>query len=595
MFKNTKSSSVSFKEEMSGYFTDLGSINETLSSNPSREEIITFCKNGYDNSNSRKFFKFHAEITINDVNKFTQAPDTNAAMEGYIKSDYFKDEITFEEGSYWNLFKKTRDPEITLMEYHIFFKTPTGEDQTLVGFKKLKNDFGFDLWSDSTTLFSLLYEGKVSEEDEKNVQPQAAGVLNITLSDFIELLISFRSKGADFKKRTKAFIKFGTLFMDKLWEIYGIGKVKSYNRVIPLYTLKGVLDKHPRVEARTFNFSTKDGLGLTLTRFKGQECKNVVITIHGLTTSTDMFIMPEHKNLVSYLIENGYTDVWCLDTRQSCRFSYNLQRHRYTLDDVALYDIPAALDIVRKHVGDNVNIHVIAHCLGSASFMMSLFGGHAKGIRSVICNSVSLHVKVPFWSKCKLLTAPFLVEYVLGIPYVTPNWRYTPGWTIGKLISWIMDLVHRECSNPACHMLSFMWGTGWPALFEYENMDPITHYRLGDLFGGTSMNYFRHVKKMVLAKKAVKYHNNDPKYAALPDDYLTRAREIKTPIFFIWGEKNRVFMDSNRITPKWLESIGMTQHEYKEFPDYGHQDIFMGRKADQKIFHRLIEFLNKHS
>ena len=72
--------------------------------------------------------------------------------------------------------------------------------------------------------------------------------------------------------------------------------------------------------------------------------------VHGLTTSTDMFIMPEHYNLVSYLLDNGYTDVWCLDMRMSNRHSYNLFPHRYTFDDIALYDYPPAIrDHPRAH------------------------------------------------------------------------------------------------------------------------------------------------------------------------------------------------------------------------------------------------------
>ena len=62
-----------------------------------------------------------------------------------------------------------------------------------------------------------------------------------------------------------------------------------------------------------------------------------VMVVHGLTTSTDMFIMPEHENLVSHLLDRGY-DVWCLDFRMSNRHPYNLFKHRWSLDDVALYD-----------------------------------------------------------------------------------------------------------------------------------------------------------------------------------------------------------------------------------------------------------------
>src|SRR5690349_9881808 len=101
------------------------------------------------------------------------------------------------------------------------------------------------------------------------------------------------------------------------------------NREIPLYTLAGV----PDAKVTTIPFSTADKLGLTLTRFtRGGDATDAVLVVHGLTTSTDMFIMPEHYNLVRYLLDHGYRDVFCLDFRMSNRLPYNLAAHRYTMD-----------------------------------------------------------------------------------------------------------------------------------------------------------------------------------------------------------------------------------------------------------------------
>ena len=61
-------------------------------------------------------------------------------------------------------------------------------------------------------------------------------------------------------------------------------------REIPLYTLEGVTG----AEITTHYFSTEDGLGLSMLRFKRAEAGETVLIIHGLTTSTDMFVMPEH-------------------------------------------------------------------------------------------------------------------------------------------------------------------------------------------------------------------------------------------------------------------------------------------------------------
>ncbi len=76
-------------------------------------------------------------------------------------------------------------------------------------------------------------------------------------------------------------------------------------REIPLYTLDGVKD----AQVRTYSFATEDKLGLSMLRFTRNEGGEAILVVHGLTTSTDMFIMPEHKNLVSYLLDHGY-DVW---------------------------------------------------------------------------------------------------------------------------------------------------------------------------------------------------------------------------------------------------------------------------------------------
>jgi len=67
---------------------------------------------------------------------------------------------------------------------------------------------------------------------------------------------------------------------------------------IALYTLEGVKD----ADISTHYFNTDDKLGLNLLRFHRQSCDDVVLLIHGLTASSDMFIMPEHYNLVQYLL-----------------------------------------------------------------------------------------------------------------------------------------------------------------------------------------------------------------------------------------------------------------------------------------------------
>lgn len=363
--------------------------------------------------------------------------------------------------------------------------------------------------------------------------------------------------------------------------------MSATHREIPLYTLSGVKDAAVTIHP----VETADKLGLTLTRFLRGPSESPVLILHGLTTSSDMFIMPEHYNLVQYLLDHGFTDVWCLDYRMSNRFVYNLRPHRYTLDDIALYDHPAAVREIRRHAGTR-RLHVISHCLGSLSFLMSLFGEAVSDITSVVANSVGLIPRVSPWMRAKVRLAP-LFERVLSQPFISPRWADDPIPTVGKLVSRLVSLGHHECDEPACHMLSFMWGEGAPALYEHENLDPITHRRGRDLYGGTGVHYSRHMARMIKAGRAVKYDPRDSRYQSLPDDYLANAGRIRTPVLLLAGEKNRIFWDSAAACFEALESVAPGRHRLELIPGYGHQDIFMGKRIAKDVCPTITRFLHQ--
>jgi pimeloyl-ACP methyl ester carboxylesterase len=356
------------------------------------------------------------------------------------------------------------------------------------------------------------------------------------------------------------------------------------------YTLDGVKD----AEVSTHPFATEDGLGLSLTRFRRAECDDVVLLVHGLTSSSDLFIMPEHRNLTSYLLDNGFTDVWAVDFRMSNRFPYDCETHRYTLDDIADYDHPAAVCELRRHIGDR-RVHVVAHCLGSLSFMMSLFGGRLPDIASMICNSVALTPRVPTWSRVKLRYGPPLFEYLFGISFLDPRFarspRLTRDWALGRLVS----LAHRECDVSECHMLSFMWGSGHPAMYEHDNLLPVTHERMGDLCSACGIYYDRHVAKMVRAGHAVKYDPGDRRHNGLPDDYLTHAAEVTTAILLLTGDHNRVFTDSNIVCHRQLSTMMPGRCELGILPGYGHLDPIVGKDAHLDVFPRIGQFMKRQA
>ncbi|MBV8659709.1 MAG: alpha/beta fold hydrolase [Burkholderiales bacterium] len=535
----------------------------------------------------------HVNVDIDDLAVFLSEAGHVGRLTGYVAGPLVGERADVTEGRF-QLMPDTADLRRKVMVYRVYCKNAAGEVFTLAGQKEVQHHFGFDLWHDTTTLYTNLFAGEVAPEQAATAPVLASGILSLGVVDFVQVLRSLTALDAAGKPSVSGLAAFGEFFAGSLWAVYGPAVPSDRPeppRKYPLFTTEGVTG----AAITPYPFTTGDGLTLGLTRFQRAECDDVVLLIHGLTTSSDMFIMPEHENIVQHLLDHGLGDVFTLDYRGSNRFPYNLARNQSTMDDIALYDHPAAIATLRKLIGPKKRIHVIAHCVGSLTFAMSLAAGLVGGVRSVTLNSIALAAFVPAWSRFKLGIGPFACDWLLGAEYVNPRWAHEPGWSGGKLLAHACDLFHDECESSICHMLSFMWGAGKPALFLHENMHPDTHDRLGDLFGGVSVNYYRHVVKMVDSKHdVVKYDPDNLRYAALPDNYADQAAKITTPMLLVQGQENRVFADSILQCHARLEKEVPGRHQLHVFPAYGHQDIFMGKQSASDIFPRLLAFIEQH-
>lgn len=541
------------------------------------------------------WLNFRLTIRTEDLARFLDDANHPAQAIGYVEGPLIGGRRPVLKGEF-NLFAESGDRNRKTMLYRLFFEDAAGRPMTLSGTKQIQNNPGPDLWSDTTTLHTNLFPGHLAHDEEAGTPPAASGLLHILPLDFMRQLTTFRADADSLGERLAAIARFGSFFAGALWDTHGLPRHHRMEPTvweIPKYTLDGVKDAN----VSTHYASTADGLGISLLRFqRSPACRDVVLLVPGLTAASDMFIMPEHRNLTTCLLDAGFTDVWTLDGRISNRHPYNLSRHRYNVDDVALYDNPAAIDTIRKAVGPEARIHIISHCLGALSIAMSLFGRTISGIASVICNGVALTPTVNLPARLKLHVGPFLAESLLGVDYLNPNWGSQPGLSAGKLLAKGVSLFHRECDNPACHMTSFMWGWGNPVLFKHDNLHDVTHRRTGDLFGGSGVHYYRHVLKMLKADNtAVKFDPDDARYHPLPDNYFEHAAEIDTPMLLVAGQDNALFFDSNIRCRERLERIVPGRHELAVIPGYGHADVIIGKHSALDVFPRFIDFLHQHA
>ena len=167
----------------------------------------------------------HLTIATDDVARFVTDPQHEAAVTGYIRSDTYGSDRPVQQG-WFNLLVDTQDPARKAMDYRLHFIDAQNRPRTLIGFKDVRSDDHSDVWTDTTTLYTRILEGHVTQEADPGATILAAGIIRIHMLDFLKELTTFRVEGANIGARASALTRFGTLFLGKLWDVYA-------HRVLP--------------------------------------------------------------------------------------------------------------------------------------------------------------------------------------------------------------------------------------------------------------------------------------------------------------------------------------------------------------------------
>jgi alpha-beta hydrolase superfamily lysophospholipase len=335
---------------------------------------------------------------------------------------------------------------------------------------------------------------------------------------------------------------------------------------------------------------TSDGVDLALRRVVREPGRPAVLLVHGHTVSSEMFTLPEIRNLVDVLLDAGY-EPWLLDWRGSCRLPYNEGRVRYTYDDVSLYDLPEAAAAIRERIGDR-KLFVVAHCVGAMALSMSLAAGLIPGLAGVVAHGVFLTPKMTWPVRLRahlggeLLRSRF-THVPVDIRKAGLRSRYTPLFGLASMGA--------DCPDPTCQMLhNSAWATG-ASLFEHDKLDKRTHDRLAELFGSVPTWILPHMRRNELAHSVLRWNTRDRRYARLPENALDSAHRIDAPVLLLAGSRNRIWQDSNRLCHDILSRRQpQLDVRYTEIPGYGHMDAFLGRGAALDVFGRITDFLDEH-
>lgn len=195
----TSQSGVAFDETMSGAFA----LAET---SPERGQEI-----GRQNDSR---LVLHASVSIDNVDRFVRDPNHEGELTGSIEYEPLGGTIEGETGVF-KLFAPSDEQDLKWMVYELpFFHNETA--YYLAGKKKVRDDPGFDLWSDTTTLYTHLYEGT-----DTSGSIVGAGILSLGVDDLIDLVSTMQAPNTNsLEDEAQAVTTFGRFFLGELWETY---------------------------------------------------------------------------------------------------------------------------------------------------------------------------------------------------------------------------------------------------------------------------------------------------------------------------------------------------------------------------------------
>lgn len=156
----------------------------------------------------------HASVQIDDVDRFAEHPDHPGDLRGSIEFPPLGDELKARDGVF-KLFSPGPTADEKRMVYELAVDH-AGEPCYLAGQKKIHDDPGFDLWSDTTTLYTRLHEGT-----DTSGPVVGAGILSLGADDLVDLVSTMRVPDAHAAEaKAEALTTFGTLFLGELWDTY---------------------------------------------------------------------------------------------------------------------------------------------------------------------------------------------------------------------------------------------------------------------------------------------------------------------------------------------------------------------------------------
>lgn len=166
-------------------------------------------------ANGSGHFEFVLTVISRDVEKMVNDPAHKASIFGTMLAPCLSPEpISATEGTFQLFVKDPEKPDVLYMKYKMKLFTQEGEEYFFDGYKVVRDDKGFDMWSDTTTLYITVYE-------KDGMTVKGKGILKIAPTDFMKQITTVQAIGTqNFVEKAKAIAMFTQFFSKKVMETY---------------------------------------------------------------------------------------------------------------------------------------------------------------------------------------------------------------------------------------------------------------------------------------------------------------------------------------------------------------------------------------
>ncbi|RBP51222.1 GMC oxidoreductase [Arenicella xantha] len=613
-----------FSETMSGFIH--GVNNARSASVLSKHDYMRAASCGESDSQS---LRLNLTIRIPEVNQLTQERKTVCMIsQGEVLVNNQVHPII--AGTFQLLVPDVDAAERWLMIYEINYVDGAGKALKLVGRKNLQGMPGSHWWTDLTTLYVDIFTA-----DGSPVQRISSGIVRLNLQDFIQQVSTFNTtlKTSDLRNvlgevlfiaiaaarkvdTIKAGIglfqvaKLGASLAETVFRAYG-GLLATLNN----YPKKGLAKKGTVVDTDKEVFPlirVGDGATIRLTRYRPQtaaskQAKDTAIPIilaPGMGVTASSFAAQTVEcNLVDFLRKRGH-DVWLFDYRASA--DSGSSHSAFSIDQIAQYDWPAALDFVLSN-STAEQVQIVAHCVGSMSLLMSLLREYVdkRSIRSVVSSQLTLHPVTNWLNNAKadldVVTQLESIPLIKKMDNVVSMRAGTTGFDrmFDVMTYQVPTPLGEECTNPACHRILAVYGPS----YLHAQLNQATHTKMADWFGPINLDSFRQLTHIIRAGHVVDADGKNTYLGAIPhaqsgSHAVNTIEQLDLPIDFMAGGMNLEFLpQTSARTFHWLCAHNpQSSHKYHRhvFENYGHMDCFVGHRASVDIFPMLYTWLEKH-